>query len=77
MKSTLLPKFLPALVVVLFGLPGLTRAQTTPPPPIGAPSPLTPQSPAGVPVDGGASLLLAGGIAYGLKKLRDRRRAGV
>lgn len=76
MKSTLLPKLLPALVVVLFGLPGLTRAQTTPPP-IGGPSPLTPQSPAGVPVDGGASLLLAGGIAYGLKKLRDRRRAGV
>ena len=29
--------------------------------------------PAGVPIDGGASLLLAGGVAYGLRKLRQRR----
>ena len=28
-----------------------------------------------VPIDGGASLLLAGGVAYGLRKLRQRRRA--
>jgi hypothetical protein len=28
-----------------------------------------------VPLDGGASLLLAGGVALGLKKLRARRRA--
>jgi len=28
-----------------------------------------------VPLDGGASLLLASGVAFGLKKLRDRRRA--
>ena len=27
-----------------------------------------------VPIDGGASLLLAGGVAYGLRKLRQRRR---
>lgn len=27
-----------------------------------------------VPLDGGASLLLAGGVAYGLKRLRKRRR---
>lgn len=26
-----------------------------------------------VPLDGGASLLLAGGVAYGLRKLRQRR----
>ncbi|MBC6609123.1 hypothetical protein H8B13_20055 [Hymenobacter sp. BT188] len=31
----------------------------------------------GVPLDGGASLLLAAGAAYGLKKIRDTRRAGV
>jgi hypothetical protein len=28
-----------------------------------------------VPLDGGASLLLAAGVGLGLKKLRDRRRA--
>ncbi|MGI4760336.1 MAG: PID-CTERM protein-sorting domain-containing protein [Janthinobacterium lividum] len=27
-----------------------------------------------VPLDGGASLLLAGGVAYGLRKLRQRRK---
>jgi hypothetical protein len=31
--------------------------------------------PTPVPLDGGASLLLAGGVALGLKKLRARRRA--
>ena len=30
-----------------------------------------------IPIDGGASLLLAGGVAFGLKKLRDRRRSAV
>ena len=35
----------------------------------GGPSPTT------VPIDGGASLLLASGVALGLKKLRERRRA--
>jgi hypothetical protein len=30
-------------------------------------------APTGVPIDGGASLLLAGGVAYGLKKLRARK----
>ena len=36
----------------------------------------TPQAPTAteVPLDGGASLLLAGGVAYGLRKLRQRRR---
>ena len=29
--------------------------------------------PTAVPIDGGASLLLAGGAAYGLRKLRQRR----
>ena len=37
------------------------------------PQPLA--APTGVPLDGGASLLLAGGVAYGLRKLRQRRRA--
>ncbi|MGI4887400.1 MAG: PID-CTERM protein-sorting domain-containing protein [Janthinobacterium lividum] len=35
----------------------------------------TPNAPTSVPIDGGASILLASGVALGLKKLRDRRRA--
>ena len=31
--------------------------------------------PTATPIDGGASLLLAGGVAYGLRRLRQRRRA--
>lgn len=34
-----------------------------------------PSTPTGVPIDGGASLLLAAGAAYGLKRLRNARRA--
>jgi len=37
----------------------------------GGPTP----DPTAVPIDGGASLLLAAGVGLGLKKLRDRRRA--
>ena len=33
----------------------------------------TPQ-PTAVPLDGGASLLLASGVAYGLRRLRQRRK---
>ena len=32
-------------------------------------------SPTAIPLDGGASLLLAAGGAYGLRRLRQRRRA--
>ena len=32
-------------------------------------------TPTAVPLDGGASLLLAGGLAYGLRRLRQARRA--
>jgi hypothetical protein len=31
-------------------------------------------TPTNIPIDGGASLLVAGGVAFGLKKLRDRRK---
>ncbi|WP_192823841.1 PID-CTERM protein-sorting domain-containing protein [Rufibacter sp. LB8] len=31
--------------------------------------------PTGVPIDGGASLLLAAGAGYGLKKIRDSRKS--
>lgn len=33
-----------------------------------------PQAPTDTPLDGGASLLLASGLAYGLRRLRHRRR---
>ena len=42
-------------------------------PSTGGPAPGTPA--AEVPLDGGASLLLAGGVAYGLKQIRARRQA--
>lgn len=34
----------------------------------------TPAAPTAIPLDGGASLLLAGGVAYGLRRLRQRRK---
>lgn len=37
------------------------------------PAPVPSSGPTEVPLDGGASLLLAGGVAYGLKRLRERR----
>ncbi|RZL13006.1 MAG: hypothetical protein EOO62_09475 [Hymenobacter sp.] len=44
-------------------LPGNGGTTGGPPPP----------NAAAVPLDGGASLLLAGGVAYGLRRLRARR----
>ena len=35
----------------------------------------TPSGPTQIPIDGGVSLLLAGGVAFGIKQLRARRRA--
>ncbi|MBF9221490.1 PID-CTERM protein-sorting domain-containing protein [Hymenobacter ruricola] len=43
-------------------------------PSTGGPAPGTPAA-TDVPLDGGASLLLAAGAAYGLKRLRERKRA--
>jgi len=63
--------FLVALVLSL-GLVNVL-AQGTDPPDTPGPTP-TPPEPTAIPIDGGASLLLAGGVTYGLKKLRDRRR---
>lgn len=60
-----------ALLVALAPV-GTALAQSGTPITIGP----TPQAdPTPVPLDGGASLLLAAGVGLGLKKLRARRRA--
>ncbi len=56
---------------LLLSVGGLAQAQS---PSTGGPTPTTPD-PTQVPVDGGASLLLASGVAYGLRRLHARRRA--
>lgn len=53
---------LPALMV-------LTALQARAQPNSGGPTP----TPSGAPIDGGASLLLLGGVGYTLRKLRQRR----
>jgi hypothetical protein len=68
MKSFFLTRLLPALVLAI-AFAGTVLAQS---PSTGGPAPGTPA--VDVPLDGGASLLLAGGVAYGLKRLRDRRK---
>ena len=67
MKSFFLARLLPAFLVLL-AAGGAVLAQA---PADGGPAPT---APTGVPLDGGASLLLAGGVAYGLKQLRKRRK---
>lgn len=64
-----------AAIVATAGALAPAAAQTsTPPPTTGpAPDPNTPD-PTAVPIDGGAGLLLAGGVAYGLRQLRQRRK---
>lgn len=62
-------RFLLIAGLSLFALAG--SAQT---PGSGGPAPQAPSA-TPVPLDGGASLLLASGVAYGLRKLRQRRRA--
>jgi len=68
-KYLFLPSLAGALVVGLLAAAPAIAQQ----PGSGGPAPQ--DDPTAVPLDGGASLLLASGVAYGLKKLRDRRRA--
>ncbi|WP_310396308.1 PID-CTERM protein-sorting domain-containing protein [Hymenobacter sp.] len=60
-----------ALLVVISAAVALAQPGTGGP----GPDPVPPVDPNAVPIDGGASLLLASGVALGLKKLRDRRKA--
>ncbi|MDO7874979.1 hypothetical protein Q5H93_09585 [Hymenobacter sp. ASUV-10] len=75
MKSFLLKTILPAMVIMLSAT-AISMAQPGGGGPV--PGPGNGGGPGGgatdVPVDGGISLLLAGGVAYGVKHLRDRRR---
>ncbi len=69
-KYSYLPSLAGALVVgLLAAVPAVAQQPST-----GGPTPQPQADPTAVPLDGGASLLLAGGVALGLKKLRDRRR---
>lgn len=54
------------LIISILSVPVIVMAQPDPPP-----------DPTGVdvPFDGGISLLLATGVAYGLKKVRDSKKA--
>ncbi|MDO7845127.1 hypothetical protein Q5H92_02075 [Hymenobacter sp. M29] len=61
--------------VVLFGLGVLASPSAGAQPTSGGPGPGTPPPAASdVPLDGGASLLLAGGLGYALRRLRRARK---
>lgn len=67
--STLRLGVVAAGVYLLAGVASPALAQT---PGTGGPQPSAPD-PTQVPIDGGGSLLLAAGAAYGLKRLRNAR----
>ena len=69
MKAFFLTRWLLVLTLVV-ALGEAVRAQA---PSSGGPTPGA-LAPTAIPLDGGAALLLAGGIAYGIKHLRNRRR---
>ena len=60
-------RLLPLLALLLAAAASHAQTPTT-----GGPVPQAPD-PTAVPLDGGASLLLASGVAYGLKRQRQRR----
>ncbi len=76
LTSVLLPLRRPALLLGLLLAAALTSHAQAPGNGGSTGGPPRPQAdPTAVPIDGGASLLLAGGVAFGLKKIRNRRRA--
>ena len=75
MNSFFLNRLLPALLFFL-ALSETVLAQSTGGPTPGGPGPGPGPGtdPTAIPLDGGISLLLAGGVAYGVKHLRSRRK---
>ena len=69
MKALLLNRLLPVLALVTASS-AIALAQ----PNNGGPGADPDPDPTNTPIDGGVSLLLAGGVAYGLKHLRARRK---
>lgn len=69
MNSFFLNRLLPAFLLLL-AMSETVLAQ----PGSGGPGPGIPAGPTDVPLDGGISLLLAGGVAYGIKHLKNRRQ---
>lgn len=68
MKRILSSVALPVAVWALSTVAALAQPTT------GGPAPGTPAvDPTQTPIDGGVSLLLAGGVAYGLRRLRARK----
>ena len=63
--------YFPLKFLLLFGLLLLGRALQAQGPGSGGPQPGG--APTGIPLDGGASLLLAGGVAYALRRLRSKK----
>ena len=70
MKSLFLKRLLPALALVIT-CSAIALAQPNNGGPGADPDPVAPTD---TPIDGGVSLLLAGGVAYGVKHLRARRK---
>lgn len=71
MRTPTLFRFLSIATALL--LAGATQQAMAQTPGTGGPQPQAPD-PTEVPIDGGATLLLAGSVAYGLRKLRQRRK---
>ena len=69
MNSFFINRLLPTLLFII-ALSNTVLAQ----PGSGGPGPGIPAGPTDIPLDGGISLLLAGGVAYGIKHLRNRRK---
>lgn len=63
-------KLLYILTILLIGFSTELIAQIPPPPPPGGGA----DDPPGVPIDGGLSLLLAAGVAYGGKKVYEMNK---
>ena len=70
MKSFFLFRLLPVLTLMM-AVSEIVMAQGVPG---NSGGPIPGVSPTAIPLDGGVSLLLAGGVAYGIKHLRNRRK---